>query len=137
MYPPLENSTTRIAIIFTYLEMEVLHHFQTQLDFGLAILRPDYIFWIEIDMPHAEHDIHHLVLIVFFSFRFYLKLLETEKWYIIYCEKKIVRMIEKKLLKYEDLQNFWDHLNSEQWKVRTISGNRLLFLTCSCRFLRN
>ena len=32
-------------------------------------------------------------------------------------------------LKAENLQKFWDHLNNlfKQWKVRTISGNRMLF----------
>ena len=31
-------------------------------------------------------------------------------------------------LKAKNLQNFWDHLNNlfKQWKVRTISGNRIL-----------
>ena len=32
-------------------------------------------------------------------------------------------------LKAENLEKFWDHLNnlSKQWKVRTISGSRMLF----------
>ena len=40
----------------------------------------------------------------------------------------------EKLLKF-----FWGHLNNllKQWKVRTISGNRMLLLTCSWRFLRS
>ena len=42
-------------------------------------------------------------------------------------------------LKAENFQNFWDHLNNlfKQWKVRTTSGNRMLFLICSWRFLRS
>ena len=49
---------------------------------------------------------------------------------LTYCEKKL---IEKNFwnwrLKAENLQNFWDHQNNlfKQWKVRTISGNRMLF----------
>ena len=48
--------------------------------------------------------------------------------------EKNVLVIEKNFwnsrLKAENLQNFWDHLNNlfKQWKVRTISGNRMLFL---------
>ena len=55
--------------------------------------------------------------------------------------EKIVLLIEKKFwnlrLKAENFQHFWDQLNNlfKQWKVRTIFGNRMLFLTCSCRFL--
>ena len=47
--------------------------------------------------------------------------------------EKIVPVIEKTFwnsrLKAENLQNFWDHLNNlfKQWKVRTISGNRMFF----------
>ena len=47
--------------------------------------------------------------------------------------KKKVLVIEKNFwnlrLKVENLQNFWDHLNNlfKQWKVRTISCNRILF----------
>ena len=47
--------------------------------------------------------------------------------------EKIVLVIEKTFwnsrLKAENLENFWDHLNnlSKQWKVRTISGSRMLF----------
>ena len=57
---------------------------------------------------------------------------------MIFCYKncsdllweKIVLVIEKIIfLKAENLQTFWDHLNNlfKQWKVRTISGNRMLF----------
>ena len=55
--------------------------------------------------------------------------------------EKIVLVIEKNFwnsrLKAENFQNFWDHLNNlfKQWKVRTIFGNIMLILTCSCRFL--
>ena len=47
--------------------------------------------------------------------------------------EKIVLVIEKNFWtsrqKAEDLQMFWDHLNNsfKQWKVRTISGNIMLF----------
>ena len=47
--------------------------------------------------------------------------------------EKIVLVIEKNFwnsrLKAENLQIFWDHLNNlfKQWKVRTSSGNRMLF----------
>ena len=47
--------------------------------------------------------------------------------------EKIVLVFEKKFwnsrLKAKNLQNFWGHLNNlfKQWKVRTISGNRMLF----------
>ena len=47
--------------------------------------------------------------------------------------EKIVLLIQKNFwnlrLKAENLQTFWDHLNNlfKQWKVRTISGNRMLF----------
>ena len=49
------------------------------------------------------------------------------------CEKKNVLVFEKNFwdsrLKAKNLQNNWDHLNNlfKQWKVRTISGNRILF----------
>ena len=54
---------------------------------------------------------------------------------LTYCEKNFWNS----RLKAENLQNFWDHLYNlfKQWKVRTISGNRmLLFLTCSWKFLK-
>ena len=47
--------------------------------------------------------------------------------------EKIVLVIEKNFwnlrLNAENFQNFWDHYNNlfEQWKVRTICGNRMLF----------
>ena len=47
--------------------------------------------------------------------------------------EKIVLVIEKNFwnsrLKAKNLKHFWDHLNNlfKQWKVRTISGNRMLF----------
>ena len=47
--------------------------------------------------------------------------------------EKIVLVIEKNFrnsrLKAKNLQKLWDHLNNlfKQWKVRTISGNRMLF----------
>ena len=57
--------------------------------------------------------------------------------------EKIVPVIEKFFWNSRpsasNLQNFWDHLNNlfKQWKVRTISGHRMIFLTCSWRFLRS
>ena len=48
----------------------------------------------------------------------------------------------EKLLKFEaegwEFAKFWDQLNNlfKQWKVRTISCNRMFFY-CSLRFLRN
>ena len=47
--------------------------------------------------------------------------------------EKNILTIEKNFrnsrLKAENFQNFWDHWNNlfKQWKVRTISGNRMLF----------
>ena len=47
--------------------------------------------------------------------------------------EKIVLVIEENFwnsrLKAESFQKFWDHLNNlfKQWKVRTISGNIMLF----------
>ena len=40
-------------------------------------------------------------------------------------------------LQAENLQNFWDHKNNlfKQWKVRSIFGSRMVFLTCSWKFL--
>ena len=71
-----------------------------------------------------------------------------EKWYfvtkidLIYYEKKLFYLVIKKnfwnsRLKAGNLQIFWDHWNNlfEQWKVRTIFGNRMVFLTCSWMFL--
>ena len=62
-------------------------------------------------------------------------------WQMVFCcqncsdllWEKIVLGIEKNFwnsrLKAENFQTFWDHLNNlfKQWKVRTISGNRMLF----------
>ena len=44
------------------------------------------------------------------------------------CSDLLWEKIWNSRLKAENLQSFWDHLNNlfKQWKVRTISGNRML-----------
>ena len=75
------------------------------------------------------------------NYRYETYLFDIAHWLMTFCYQncsdplweEIVIVIEKNFwnsrLKAENLQIFWDHLNNlfKQWKVRTISGNRILF----------